>query len=249
MKDRNSKIKRDVIRIAAMQNLALERSEKRVRPETEEVCSHSDSIYIYELEGVDEKIMHDFRYFLQFVPSFEILLTRIFKDFHEFRFSDYSSVPSSEGCSHLEFRFGNRFGLLSRINLYDHTILVAKKAVDLNQNIPPYALACLVIMSLAHDAGKNGRIERLYGETTAPPHEIISARYLEQISYANGLSPEKITPLSNAIKNMHYDKRNKMNDIQERLVTADLSARSLELETLINAERETQLHSSARNEQ
>ncbi|MCK9550941.1 HD domain-containing protein [Aquamicrobium sp.] len=101
----------------------------------------------------------DFNFFLQKgINGF--LLAQIFNDFVQADFIDTSAVSGVNLGKKKEIK--NDFDKAGNIDLYTHTINVAKKAFDIKDNITMDDRRKLAIIALLHDAGKSAELIKMY---------------------------------------------------------------------------------------
>lgn len=105
----------------------------------------------------------------------------LFLDIHKFDFTKHSSVPKNRESVLRDET--TRYDLLSKINLYNHTVYCAISAIEICQkNDIPQAIADLVIiLAILHDFGKHPEIFEKYKNKNDDLHNIVSSYYVKKI--------------------------------------------------------------------
>jgi len=145
----------------------------------------------------------------------------LFLDIHKFDFTKHSSVPKNRESVLRDET--TRYDLLSKINLYNHTLYCAISAIEICQkNDIPQAIADLVIiLAILHDFGKHPEIFEKYKNKNDDLHNVVSSYYVKKIfrNYiGKDIHQDTYKQLIHTLYNHHKlpDKMQKNGDKNER---------------------------------
>lgn len=175
--------------------------------------------------------------------SFHSVFERIFLDMSKFNFKDDASVNQAYDKHLIEYN--NRYKLLSKIDLFSHTINVVVETIRITKDLPQNLKDISILLALLHDVGKNKIIasDFCYEDKNKEAHHKISANYAKHILYDEKLnknstvSNELIENVYSTLRSHHEaDKENSI--FLEILIQADMKARELELFGILKKEKE-----------
>lgn len=175
--------------------------------------------------------------------NFHPLFKKIFLDMAEYKFKDSASVNAAYDKHLIEYN--NRYKLLSKINLFSHTINVVIETIKLTKDLPNNLRDIAILLALLHDVGKNSTIakEFCYEERNKEAHHKISANYAKHILYDEKLNQDS-TVSKDLIDNIystlrsHHETDRENSIFLDILIQADMNARELELFGILKNEKE-----------
>jgi len=105
----------------------------------------------------------------------------LFHDIHKFDFTEHSSVPKNREAVLKDET--TRYDLLSKINLYKHTIYCAISAIEVCQknDVPQVITDLVIILAILHDFGKHPKIFEQYKNKNDDLHNVVSAYYVKKV--------------------------------------------------------------------
>jgi hypothetical protein len=191
-----------------------------------------------------DKMMNDTEYdiglklVLNSTNNFHGLFEKIFVDMDRREFKRTDSV-SKQYDTHL-IKYNNRYELLSRINLYAHTMNVIVEMIKLAKefSLPQQIQDITILLALLHDFGKNHSIaaEFQFEKENLGKHHRISANYARHIMYDESLRVDVVQGITRDLIDMvystlrmHHEPEKNNNMFLEMLITADQNAREQEL--------------------
>jgi hypothetical protein len=104
----------------------------------------------------------------------------LFLDIHRFDFTKHSSVPKNREATLRDET--TRYDLLSKINLYNHTMYCAISAIETCQknDVPKSITDIVIILAILHDFGKHPEIFSKYKNKSDDLHNIVSSYYVKK---------------------------------------------------------------------
>lgn len=105
----------------------------------------------------------------------------LFLDIHKFDFTKHSSVPKNRESVLRDET--TRYDLLSKINLYNHTLYCAISAIEICQknDIPQAITDLVIVLAILHDFGKHPEVFEKYKNKNDDLHNIVSSYYVKKI--------------------------------------------------------------------
>jgi len=194
----------------------------------------------------DKEILNHLIYFYKLSPTFKEEILTIFTDFKTFDFKHTPSVEKEKETAYvkIESRIENQIYShkreLEKISLYNHTIRVAKLAIE--KYLGSIDFENLLLLSLLHDIGKSEALCNAYqiDTKTILNHEEKSALYLKKIF--NKKDKQTKNSLVFILENHHRARRDKQdspilkelqkNTLFQKLCEVDFLAREKESELL-----------------
>lgn len=174
---------------------------------------------IPKLEVNDDILQHLYATFAKLVGyryPFVYMAKIGFEDMIKYEFIKDPSVVNNAGSdtAHLSTNFGGNYTLLSKINLFEHTLNVFNQALDKGeQQGRVIQIAIPMLASLFHDFGKSTKIRsQLVGNNVGKvykAHAEVSSMYIKEIlapKYYNLVKEqpqETLDMLSNTVANHH----------------------------------------------
>ncbi|WP_457749124.1 HD domain-containing protein [Sulfurimonas sp.] len=155
-----------------------------------------------------------------------------------YKFSSVSSVTNHQKNSNEKAHYE----LLSKYNLYDHTINCAICAIDIaeKKKLPSLTKETLILLALLHDFGKEPTIAGKYGdieiEATKTKHNIYSKYFAKSFlrkHVGKNINEENFEIVVNTLENHHYFGV-KQTLFLKLLREADTAARDAEEEFALN---------------
>jgi hypothetical protein len=210
------------------------------------------------LENCYKRIAKD----VKFKPEFVFSAKFGFESMIKYNFSSDPSVftYAQNDTTHLRKAFGNDgFATLAKVNLFDHTLNVLKKALAIYEAIErKIGLDVIIIAALYHDFGKSKAIrEKLLGITAAnnkriyKAHADVSEMFIkevlapeleqkfEKVPEVKERIPSFIDKVAFLVKNHHPSNAKLKNDpILKFVIQSDQKAREEEYRNVIKKQKE-----------
>jgi len=111
----------------------------------------------------------------------KVIAINLFLDIHKYDFTKHSSVPKNRESVLRDET--TRYDLLSKINLYNHTVYCAISAIEIcrKNDIPQAITDLVIILAILHDFGKHPEIFEKYKNKNDDLHNIVSSYYVKKI--------------------------------------------------------------------
>ena len=92
------------------------------------------------------------------------------------KFNKYTSVPNHIQTSKME---KDSYGLVGRVNLYEHTLNCAVCAIEITISQPQIIREITILVALLHDFGKHPKIANQYPKQAIGRHDKVSALFAQ----------------------------------------------------------------------
>ena len=171
------------------------------------------------------------------VPIFFDLFIALIGQIEYYGFEKYSSVGKKYDINTNINQ--NQYDLLSRVNLFTHTINCFCLSLEQSTNIPSETREEITILALAHDYGKCPMIFKEFARNTKDPHNYVSAEFLRSVCIDLEIDMSVRDRMVDVIRKHHNtgDDQDNNSFFIQQLNEIDIEARKSELEKIYQGER------------
>ncbi len=182
--------------------------------------SHLEASQRYILSLIKTKELHAFA---EFIMNYMV---------HN-RFNNISSVPNNTiiVSEHLGM---SDYEIVSKINLFDHTINCAISSIEICKEQPQVIRDIVMVICLLHDSGKAPSVQKDF-KNKNEAHDILSARFSKEAMQDFDISDELQRSIFVTLFNHHNQDKNKEQTMYSSfLVASDVTARKLEKKFILS---------------